>query len=252
VGILDLAVITNDSNAYERKYDGLQTQAQYRISDTMAVGGNWTWSHARGNFDGETANSGPVTGSLTSYPEYKEPRWNAPYGDLAVDQRHKVRAWWTWDAIATDHHSLTLSVMQSFWTGENYSATRTVDTSSYVTNPGYEAPNGRWDYYFSGRGEYRWDDITRTDLAVNYSFFLNLLGRDIEMFLQPEVLNLFNEQGQVDGDNTIRLIGSGFNPFTDTPVEGVDWEKGADFGQPTGEEDYQDPRTFRLSLGIRF
>lgn len=252
VGILDLAVITNDDSAYERRYDGLHTQAQYRISDTLAVGGNWTWSHARGNFDGETRNSGPITGSLPSYPEYKEARWNSPYGDLAVDQRHKVRAWLTWDAIATDHHSLTVSVMESFWTGENYSAIRSVDTGSYVTNPGYEAPNSRWDYYFSGRGEYRWDDITRTDLAVNYSFFLNVFGRDIEVFLQPEILNLLNEQGQIGGNSSIRLIGDGFDPFTETPVEGIDWEKGDSFGQPTGEGDYQDPRTFRLSLGVRF
>jgi hypothetical protein len=43
-----------------------------------------------------------------------------------------------------------------------------------------------------------------------------------------------------------------FDPFTETPVEGVHWRKGDDFGRPTGEQDFQAPRTFLVSLGLRF
>lgn len=43
-----------------------------------------------------------------------------------------------------------------------------------------------------------------------------------------------------------------FNRYQETPVEGVHWRKGPNFGQPVEEDDYQQPRTFRLSLGIRF
>ena len=50
-----------------------------------------------------------------------------------------------------------------------------------------------------------------------------------------------------------------FNPFTDTPVEGVNYELAESFGQPlnatTGSNlngSYQLPRTFRVSLGLRF
>ena len=41
-------------------------------------------------------------------------------------------------------------------------------------------------YYFSDRGAYRWDNVSRTDIALNYSFFLNLGGTQLELFLQPD------------------------------------------------------------------
>ena len=43
-----------------------------------------------------------------------------------------------------------------------------------------------------------------------------------------------------------------FNPFTETPVEGVHWRKDDDFGEPTAEYHYQIPREYRFSIGFRF
>jgi len=43
-----------------------------------------------------------------------------------------------------------------------------------------------------------------------------------------------------------------FNPFTQTPVRGVHYEYGSDFGKPTSPNDYQAPREFTLALGVRF
>ena len=49
-----------------------------------------------------------------------------------------------------------------------------------------------------------------------------------------------------------------FNPFTETPVEGVNWVKGPNFGKPISADALQladrslAPRTYRLSLGLRF
>ena len=44
-----------------------------------------------------------------------------------------------------------------------------------------------------------------------------------------------------------------FNPLAgDQPVEGVNWQKGPLFGQPTSKDAYQLPRTYRVSLGVRF
>ena len=36
------------------------------------------------------------------------------------------------------------------------------------------------------------------------------------------------------------------------PQEGVHWQKGPKFGQPTAADAYQLPRTYRLSLGLNF
>ena len=43
-----------------------------------------------------------------------------------------------------------------------------------------------------------------------------------------------------------------FNPLTETPVEGTDWSRNANFGQPLNDLDFQTPRTFRFSVGFRF
>ena len=43
-----------------------------------------------------------------------------------------------------------------------------------------------------------------------------------------------------------------FNPFTTTPVEGVNWNYGPNFGTATNRQAYTSPRTFRLTFGIRF
>jgi hypothetical protein len=43
-----------------------------------------------------------------------------------------------------------------------------------------------------------------------------------------------------------------FNPFTTTPVEGVNWQKGPKFGQAINAFGFQQPRTYRVGLGLRF
>jgi hypothetical protein len=71
---------------------------------------------------------------------------------------------------------------------------------------------------------------------------------------------VFNNSRAVGGDSTVLTAASpgtvtglqAFNPFTTTPVEGVNWVKSSVFGQPSGVGDYQPARTFSCSLGIRF
>jgi hypothetical protein len=252
-GFLDLALIENNNSLYERVYDGLHTQIQYRFGDSWNVGANWTWAHARGNFDGEAGNTGPLTGGLTEYPEYKDPSWSAPYGNIGVDERTKVRAWVVWDAISSARNNLSVSLLQNYWSGENYSLTKSVNVSNYIDNPGYLYPPTTATYYFSGRGEYQWDDVSRTDISLNYSFFLTLGGVELEMFIQPEILNVFNESAQVDGNTSISTSGDDpFNPWTETPVEGTHWHKSSSFGEASGDSDFQAAREFRFSLGLRF
>ena len=43
-----------------------------------------------------------------------------------------------------------------------------------------------------------------------------------------------------------------FNPFTETPVEGVNWAKRPNFGTQVDQFSWTSPRTFRFSLGVRF
>jgi hypothetical protein len=43
-----------------------------------------------------------------------------------------------------------------------------------------------------------------------------------------------------------------FNPFTTTPVQGVNWNYGPNFGKGLNRFAYTTPRMFRVSFGVRF
>ena len=110
-------------------------------------------------------------------------------------------------------------------------------------------------YWFTPRDAFHTDANHRTDLALNWSRKIGLRGSEI--FFRGTVQNVANNQavvtvgtGVADRTTTTRL--RRFDPFVTTPVEGVDWEKAATFGQPTSRDAYQLPRTYAFSLGIRF
>jgi hypothetical protein len=256
-GIADYQLIQN-SDYLTREYDGVSLQLEYRPGEDLVIGGSYTWSHAKGNFDGETAGNGPITSTNNPnfYPEYADVSWSNPEGDLGVDQRHKLRSWVVWNAISGRRHNLSASALFNFWSGTPYSAVGAVDTT-FVDNPGYINPPPNVPYFFSERGAYTTPNIYRSDLSLNYGFFFNVGATELEIFVQPEVLNVFNHDRAVNVnasvfDATSSVSYEPFDPFTETPVEGVHWAKGSSFGEPQVETDYQQPRTFRLSLGVRF
>jgi outer membrane receptor protein involved in Fe transport len=261
VGItLDEEIYVNNDSILTRKYNAVMTRFDYRIGSNWNIGANYTWSETKGNHDGETGGGGPAANRILEYQEYKEVSWNLPSGLLLTDQTHKFGAWVQWDAIATTHNNLNISLLQSFVSGTPYDAFGSVNTVPYVGDPaslGYAGNPPPQNYYFSGRGAFRMDNITRTDIAINYSFFINLLGGQLEAFVQPEVINIFNEQGAVNVNTTTLTSRNSddlvpFNPFTETPVQGVNWDYGPSFGEPQQAADYQQPRTFRVSFGLRF
>ncbi len=260
LGLQDVGVLRNSNDGLSRTYDGLLTQLQYRF-DRINVGATWTLSKTRGNVSGETAGSGPVSSSVHEYPEYKQSRWNSPTGYLGTDQRHRVRIWGVFDAFRTDHNHLSVGVMQRLESGTPYGALGSVDPRRYVTNPGYATLSNKQSYYFTGRDKFRTENVLATDLTLNYSFTSKLFGSEVELFVEPEILNVLNAHAIVDSrfiDTSVKDATNDpthyqrFNPFTDTPVEGVNWAKGAKFGQALSPDAYQTPRTFRVSLGIRF
>ncbi|MDH3744833.1 MAG: TonB-dependent receptor [Acidobacteriota bacterium] len=257
-GVLDVTHIGNfGDNVLERDYLGLNFQARYRFNDKLTLSGNYTWSQLEGNINGETSGSGPVPSSPNAQPEYHDPAWAFPVGPLASDQEHKLGAWLLYDIVNNEHHSLNVSLLQSFFSGTPYSTDGSVDSRPYVTNPGYASPPSTVAYFFNGRGDQLTDDITRTDLALNYSFQWNAWGKSMEVFLQPEIINIFNEDGienPVDDilDNTNDGSFAAFNPFTTTPVRGTHYDLSSDYGQADDEDDFQDPREYRFSIGFRF
>lgn len=262
----DQAIIRNDSTLYDRKYYGIQTQFGYRFANRVSLGGTYTWSRLLGNVTGEDTGSGPLTGNAGERPEYRQASWNYPMGYLTGDQRHRLKVWGLYD-VPTSVGDFNFSILQNYDSGTRTSADGTIDPSPYVTNPGYLTPVTSASYFFGGRGNLKTDNILRTDVSVNYTFQL----RGVQLYVQPEIVNLFNRQGVVSYDEEVltavddSATFARFNPFKDTPVEcpqgesaaackamGANFQRGPNFGEASSEGDYQTPRTFRMSFGVRF
>jgi Carboxypeptidase regulatory-like domain/TonB dependent receptor-like, beta-barrel len=258
----DLALYEN-TNDLKRQYRGLDVQGTYRPSDSLNVGGTYTLSRLWGNFDGETSNNGPVPADRQIYPEYTASSWGYPVGDLSSDQRHRARLWAVYDLPWGDRMgAMSLGVLQQVESGTPYGAVGTVVVSPFVADAGYVTPPDTVTYYFTPRDAYRTATMYRTDVSFNISRRLQSRGGP-EIFAQFQVLNVFNKFQAFDNTD-VNLINTTvltavddpsydvFNPFTDTPVEGVNWTKGSKFGTAVSADAYTTPRLFRCSFGVRF
>jgi outer membrane receptor for ferrienterochelin and colicin len=276
---VDQGVIETGNSDLERTYNGIQTQGQFRISDGFSIGGNYTWSKLRGNIEGEQFNNAtvlagcngsasvPGTDSGLCAPEYQNFEQNHPVGYLAGDMRHRASVWLQY-TMPTPVGRFNVSLLERYHSGLPYSAAAAIDVRQSATladgvpNPGYITPPSRVWYYFGERGEYRADDVTSTNVALNWEA---PAIRGARLFVQTDVINVFNEQALeypatargnvIDQTVFVRRTRSSltpFNPFNTTPVEGTHYAKSATFGQATNREAYQDPREYRISVGIRF
>jgi outer membrane receptor for ferrienterochelin and colicin len=278
----DLALITNAPDGLlSRDYAGGTFTATYRFGRVLDIGGNYTLSRAWGNFDAENVASGPVPFDYR-YPEYKQESWNFPEGDLAVDQRHRARLWANYNPNFLK--GLTLSVLQALESGVPYAAANTngVDARPYVSNPNnvYLTPpaSNVTTYFFGPRDEFHTEGQIRTDFAANYVYRFPGASR-MQLFGQLQVLNVFNQFQLCACGSTIFGTGSAanaggvslqridttvltpgttasrfasFNPFTTTPVRGVNWDYGPLFGTAINRFGYTTPLTVRMSFGVRF
>jgi hypothetical protein len=256
-----MAVIINSDKA-KRRYTALQTQFSWRLTESLQAAGSYTWSRLTGNFRGEgSATAAQLAPFVDEYPEYRQESWAFPTGYLsgrgqnqpAVDQRHRARLWIVCQ-LPTRWGGFAGAVLQSYGSGVPYEAAQFIDPSTIVQNPGYAEPPINVIYFFTRPGSFRTEDITQTDLALTVTFSI---ARNVELFVRPDVVNVFNEQGVTTVDVSVLTSRQSpqlrpFDPFTETPVRGVHYQLASTFGKPMSAADYQIPRTFRVSAGVRF
>jgi outer membrane receptor protein involved in Fe transport len=276
--------LTSNSNDFRRDYDAIQLQGQYRLLRRVNIGATYTWSELKGNIVGETTGNGPVSvGGDEFYPEYYNFEQNRPYGLLSQDQTHRARVWAGID-IPTFIGNFNVSALQRFESGTPYQLSGLINptfannfygigdtgrTPGGIVNPGYISAQTSVAYFFSERGEFRFDDLMATDLALNYTTSFNRF-RGLQLFISANMLNLFNEQAALSHDTSILTAANNaascntaaanpatcmqrFNPMAgDVPVEGIHWRRGPNFGKPTNQNQLQQARTYSFSTGIRF
>jgi len=253
--LFDLTLVSNSPQA-RRSYNGLTADARYRFPRTQ-LGANYTLSKTWGNFNGENVGSGPIRASFDTFPEYRQESWNYPMGYNPGDQRHKARMWISYAVPVSEAIGrIDLGVVQRADSGVAVDVNGSIDPRAYVVNPGYVTPTGSVAYYFTSRGDFRWDPVYSTDVALTWGKRVPRLWRS-ELFFRGVVTNVFNNAARTRGDIGIntRLNNAAyqaFNPFTTKPVQGVNWDYSPTFGQPQAFDDYQPARLFSFSAGVRF
>jgi outer membrane receptor protein involved in Fe transport len=269
---LDLNVVSNASSSdnLRRDYRAVELQGSYPLFTRLSLGANYTYAKLQGNVTQESSGSGPIAETVGTYREYRAFAQNNPYGYLSADQRHKGRAWLTY-AQPTPVGNFVFSVLQRYDSGLPYSDVVPLSASSIRNAMTPEArasialyanqPTTTFNYYLNAdRAAYRWDATSATDVSINYRL---PIGR-AELFVEPELINAFNRQATIAGTTTIAVT-KAFNPFTQTPTvcptgqtaaqctaNGFNVRKSATFGTATSNTQIQQPRTFRISAGLRF
>lgn len=245
----DWQVYDNVDAGREHKFDAVFLQGAYRFGSRWNLGGNYTWSKTTGR-DSDGSDYYP---ELTSFER----------GHLvSVNRSNSLRAWVMYD-VPTSAGTFNFSVLESFDSGAPYSVAGAISTKF---NPNalamYAQPPQAASYSFEDPGTFHWGNATSTDVAVRYQLPVRWSGA----FLDFNVTNVFDESAQTGGNTTVLTAFNSncrqtasptkrcalFNPFTDTPVEGVHWVKGSRFGQATSRAHYQTPRTYAFSAGVRF
>jgi len=97
-----------------------------------------------------------------------------------------------------------VSVLERFDSGTPYSAVGNIDPiASGVADPGYilaaNASSGGFNYYFSPRGAFHWDNVTATDVGLNYNVPVARMG----LFVQADIINVLNEHAQIGGNTSV-------------------------------------------------
>ncbi len=273
LGISHDIQLVESTNNITREYRGVQFQGSFRPS-RFNIGINYTYATLEGNDTQEDASSGNVGNHApgTFYPEYYDYAQNQPVGYLPGDVRHRARGWISYDLPWPSFlGNLNVSVLQSYDSALPYSAVGTIDFA-YTGAPNiarYSNPPTDGTYFFSDRGEFRVDDITRTDFAVNYTLPI----WRVQLFVQADLLNALGEDGiEAPGFINTAIMTrfdsanfAPFHPFTVTPKEcprgvsgadckamGAHFQKSVGFGTPSSASAYQLARTYRFAAGVRF
>jgi len=241
---------TNDG---ERVYDALQFQAGFRPTSRWNVQGHYTLQLKNdGNQEGEAPNQPGAPSFFSGYfPEIFSEARTFPIGHLDDFERHRVRAWTTYDLGIGRAGTINLGLLYRFDSGTAYSlrlngagltATQTAIGSAIYP----DLPTSQTIYFSQGRGSEFFEDAHLFDLAVTYTV---PVVKRLRPWVKAEVRNMFNSTPLISYNTTVRA-----DPASPRDALGLPtgFTKGSAFGTGTATSNYPFPREFFISTGIRF
>jgi hypothetical protein len=242
-----------NSNDGLRKYDGLQFQGAYRLTDRWNFSGAYTLQiNNDGNQEGE-AQSQPGAPSFFPgyYPELFNESRSYPIGRLFGFEKHRARAWTTYDLGIGRAGNLNLGLLYRLDSGQAYSIRSTgralTSVQKAIGNVLYpDLPTSQTIFYSLGRGSENYEGSNLFDLSVTYTL---PVYKTAKLWVKGEMRNMFNSTPLISYNITVSPDASSPKDALGIPTGFI---KGASFGKGTSTSNYPFPREYLVSMGIRF
>ena len=247
---LDTTVWANSSRA-KREYEAVSVQWDIRPSVTWSVGGNYTFSENKGNYEGEATNQIGTGSAIGDYERSRPEAAASPFGLTDEDVTHRASLWGSYRFDFERMGNLVLAGIGNYSSGATYNLTATLplsDDPSYLNDAG-----GTYTHFFGGRGNRRFDDISSFDLSARYQV---PVVSDLDLWVKLTALNVF-DQGSLRQFNTAggaQTVNGElqFNPAGNCGLGDAPSTSCTGFGQIRNENDFQLPRQLFLTVGLRF
>ena len=248
-GEVDTTVWANDDRN-TRFYEGISLQANYAPTSVWNVGGSYTYSTTTGNYEGEGQNTPASGGTLGYYPRAVALANAAPYGFSDEDLRHRLRAYGTYRFDFGRAGGLVLGGVASAQSGFRWSNTA---NRSLAAIPEYVSASGTYTHYYSSRGENRFANFTRFDLSARYDF--NFFGK-FGMWVKAQVNNVLNSDTltsyQVTGVSVNDNGNTVWQPQGNCGINDTPSQSCTGFGRIANQDNYQLPRQYFFTVGLRY
>jgi len=237
-----------------REYRALTFLAGWRATKNWSFTGHYTLQLRNfGDFEGENTNQPAISSRIGDYPEIIVPGRNVPQGRLNDFQRHKARAWTTYDLGIGRLGNLNLGLLWRYDSALTYSLAAGNQTPSDIQlsrDPGYANGPGLVTVFFGPRGVGDYKGAHLFDLAATWDV---KAYRKLRPYVKLDLRNMFNNKtlgaGVLGFNTTVFPDESGPVDADGIPTEYIE---SRNFGEAIGAGSYPNPREVRLALGFRF
>jgi hypothetical protein len=234
----------------EREYFGLEFTFEKRFSQNWNASASYTYSKAEGNhfsrvlstlgdyIDAQCRTTAdPSIGNNGVLPCSEVQDGRNKYGLATYDRPHNVKFGGAYTQ-PIGPVNIVLGLAGQWISGVNYSRTRAMD----VLRPGTTSRVAGATYFYDERGSEELDPVWTVDSSLELTFRLFNL---VEMGAKGEVFNVFDEQEQIQVNNTV-FCGNTVNPSAACTTARNN------FGKATARGSFQPPRTYRATFLVRF
>jgi hypothetical protein len=227
-------IVWDNCGICDRDYEAITAGWDYRPSAVWDLGGNYTYSETRGNYEGEASGQPSIGSIIGDYPTTVDATEAFPFGYLNSDVRHRATVWGNYGFDFDRAGRLNLGGIFSYRSGASYSRTGRVSAGS---DPSVIGAPSTYTKFFDGRGSNRFDGFWHLDTTARYDFSFR---KDLSAYIKFDIENITNED---------TLISHRTGGTVVTGAGGLDeWQPRSSFGTASSERNYQTPRSYLVSV----